>query len=214
MRHPDAMPASATNNPLPDGLVRLRLHVNLAVQYGILLAVVLGFLRMLTTGASDWDTRIAEWQRGATGGLVAGIFVSLIYGWIQWRAAVATRDRRLAADPTASPTVDPSVRARQTVLAPRSRAEILAGEAEAASVLGERAHVRKVDEAAGTIALSTSASGWSRGEAVKLTVGTEQGGSTPVTVSSRPRVWGMPTDGGANARNVESLATWLRDRAA
>jgi hypothetical protein len=209
MRHPDAMPAPATNNPLPDGLVRLRLHVNLAVQYGILFAVVLGFLRVLTTGASDWDAGIAEWQRGATGGLVAGIFVSLIYGWIQWRSAVATRDRRLAADPTASPTVDPSVRAKQEVLAPRSRAGILADAAGAASALGQ-AQVRNVDEAAGTITLSTPAAGWSRGEVVTLAVGAEQGGSTPVTVSSRPRVRGMPTDGGANARNVERLADWLR----
>jgi hypothetical protein len=212
MRHPDAMPASATNNPLPDGLVRLRMHVNLAVQYGLLFAIVLGLAQMLFSDAPDWPARVIVGERGGMGGLLAGIVVSLIVGYRQWRAAASARDRRLAADPTADPTVDPGVTAEQTVHVPLARAEVLRLGDEAASALG-RAHVRKTDEAEGTITLATGTSGWSWGEAVQLAVGPDDSGATSVRISSKPKRW-APIDGGANARNVERLATWLRDRAA
>jgi hypothetical protein len=205
------MPVPATNDSLPDGLVRLRMHVNLAVQFGLLFAVVLGLAQMLFADASDWAARVAEGERGAMGGLLAGIAVSLVVGYKHWRAAVVVRDRRLAADPTASPTVDPSVRAEQTVRVPLARAEMLSRGTEAANAL-HKGQVRAVDEAAGTITLATGSSGWSWGEAVVLAVGADDSGTTPVTVTSKPRAWAL-SDGGTNARNVEQVSAWLRDLA-
>jgi hypothetical protein len=206
------MPAAATNNPLPDSLVRLRLHVNLAVQYGILFAIALGLTQMLFSDSPDWPARLVAGERGAMGGLLAGIVVSLVAGHRQWRAAEATRDRRLAADPAASPTVDPGVTAEQVLRVPLTRAELLRLGDGAASALG-RAQVRKVDEAEGTITLTTGTSGWSWGETVQLAAGADESGATSVRITSKPKRW-TPTDGGANARNVECLATWLRDRGA
>lgn len=204
------MPTPETHHSIPDGLVRLRMHVNLAVQFGLLFAVVLGLAQTLFfTSATDWPGRIVDGERSALGGLLAGVAVSLIVGFQQWRAAAAIRDRRVAADPTASTTVDPGVSAEQTVRVPPARAEVLRRADEAAGALA-KARVTKVDESAGTITLTTGSSGWSWGETVVLTVGAEDdGGGTAVTIASKPRRW-APSDGGANARNVERLAEWLR----
>jgi hypothetical protein len=43
-----------------------------------------------------------------------------------------------------------------------------------------------------------------------LTAGTDDDGSTPVTITSRPLLRIAVIDGGRNAANVERIVTWLR----
>ncbi len=183
------------------------MHLNLGIGYGVLFALVLGLVQLLLAQGAD---PLVALRVGMVGGFFAGILVSVVVGFRQWRAAVTARDRRVAADPTASPTVDTGVRAEQTVRVPLSRAEVLHRAPEVAESLGN-ARVRAVDEAAGPVTPATTTTGWSWGERVVLTAGGEDGGHTTVTVASRPRVWGVFTDGGANAGNVERVAAWLRE---
>ena len=191
--------------PVPDRMVRLQMHLNLAIQYALLLGVVLSLTQLLLAPSAD---RIAALKGGFQGGLLAGIAVSVILGIQQWRAATAARDRRLAADPNASATVNPGVRVEQTVCVPLPRTEILRrGENLAQSV--DRARLKAVDEAAGKIILSTPTVAWGWGERIVLTVGTDEDGQTPVTITSKPAVWGPSIDFGRNARNVERIAAAL-----
>jgi len=195
--------------PVPDRLMRLQMHLNLAVQYALLLGVVLGLTQFLFTSSAD---RITALKGGVLAGVFAGIVVSVILGVRQWRAAVAARDRRLAADPNASPTVNPSVRIEQTVHVPLPRTEILRRRESLAQTL-DRGRFKAVDEGAGRIMLSTAtwASGW--GERVVLAVGADEGGRTPVTITSKPAFWGPSIDFGRNARNVARIAAGLDDAA-
>jgi hypothetical protein len=125
---------------------------------------------------------------------------------------VAARDRRLAADPNASPSVNPSVRVEQTVLVPLPRTEILRRGETLAQTL-DRGRFKTADEAAGTIVFSTPTWAWGWGERVVLAVGAEEGGRTPVTITSKPAIWGPSLDFGRNARNVERIAAGLSDAA-
>jgi len=191
--------------PVPDRVLRLQMHLNLAIQYALLLGVLLGLTQFLFTSSAD---RIGALKGGVTAGLFAGIVVSVILGIRQWRAAVAARDRRLAADPNASPTVNPSVRIEQTVRVPLPRTEILRRGESLAQTL-DRGRLKATDEDAGTIILSTAtwALGW--GERVVLTVGADEGGRAPVTITSKPALWGTSIDFGRNALNVERIAAAL-----
>ncbi|MBV9922500.1 MAG: hypothetical protein JOY78_16850, partial [Pseudonocardia sp.] len=110
------------STPVPDRVVRLQMHLNLAVQYALLFGAVLGVSQLLFASSPD---RIAALRGGFEGGLLAGVVVSVILGIRQWRAAVTARDRRLAADPSASTTVNPGVRVEQTVRVALARAELL-----------------------------------------------------------------------------------------
>ena len=195
--------------PVPDRILRLQMHLNLAIQYALLLGVVLGLTQFLFPSSAD---RITALKGGILAGLFAGIVVSVILGIRQWRAAVVARDRRLAADPNASPTVNPSVRIEQTVRVPLPRTEILrCGESLAQAL--DRGRFKAVDETAGRIVLATATSAWSWGERVVLAVGTDEGGRTPVTITSKPAFWGPSIDFGRNARNVELIAARLSDAA-
>ncbi len=197
------------SEPVPDRIVRLQMHLNLAIQYALLLGVVLGLTQFLFPSSAD---RITALKGGILAGLFAGIVVSVILGIRQWRAAVVARDRRLAADPNASPTVNPGVRIEQTVRVPLPRTEILrCGESLAHTL--DRGRFKAVDEAAGRIVLSTATSAWSWGERVVLAVGADEGGRTPVTITSKPALWGPAIDFGRNARNVERIAARLSDAA-
>jgi len=193
--------------PVPDRILRLQMHLNLAIQYALLLGVVLGLTQFLFTQSAD---RITALKGGVLAGLFGGIVVSVILGIRQWRAAVAARDRRLAADPNASPTVNPSVRIEQTVRVPLPRTEILSRGESLANTL-DRGRFKAVDEAAGRIILATATSAWTWGERVVLAVGADEGGRTPVTITSKPVVWGPSIDFGRNARNVERIAAALSD---
>ena len=198
------------STPVPDRLVRLQMHLNLAVQYALLFGVVLGLSQFLFASSTD---RIGALRGGFEGGLLAGVVVSVILGIRQWRAAVTARDRRLAADPNASAIVNPSVRVEQTLRVPLPRAELLRCGEDLARAM-DRWRLRTVDEAAGKILLSTSAGmgGW--GERIVLALGAEEDGRTPVTITSKPAVWGTSVDFGRNARNVEHVVTWLDNAAA
>ena len=196
--------------PVPDPIVRLQMHLNLAIQYALLLGAVLGLTQFLLAPSAD---RMAALKSGFQSGLIAGILVSVILGIRQWRAAVAARNRRLAADPNASATVNPGVRVEQTVRVPLSRTAILDRGESLAKTL-DRGRFKALDEAAGKIILSTSARGWGWGERVVLAVGVDQGGQTPVTITSKPAVWGPSIDFGRNARNVERIAAGLSNAAA
>ncbi len=193
--------------PVPDGLVRLQMHLNLAVRYALWFGVVLGLVQFLLSPSAD---RVAALQGGFQVGLLVGVVVSVVVGIPQWRAAAAARDRRLAADPDAPATVDPGVRVARTVRAPRPRTEILHRGEEWARVL-DRGRLEAVDETAGTLTLSTPVSGWSWGDRVVLAVGAEEAGRTAVTVTSRPAFRGPAIDFGRNARNVERIAAALAD---
>jgi hypothetical protein len=165
MRHPVAEPSrqpekAAMSAPVPDRILRLQMHLNLAIQYALLLGVVLGLTQFLFTSSAD---RITALKGGVLAGLFAGIVVSVVLGIQQWRAAVASRDRRLAADPNASPTVNPSVRIEQTMRVPLPRTEILRRGESLAQTL-DRGRFKAADEAAGRITLSTATWAWSWGE--------------------------------------------------
>jgi hypothetical protein len=194
---------------VPDGLVRLRLHLNLAVVNGILFAAVLALVNLLTAASGSGEQVMAV-ERGALGGLLIGIAFSVYYGIRQWRAAAEARDRRVAADPTASATVDTGVRAQQAVRVPLTRVEVLRRAADAVQVL-DRARVEARDDNA--VTLRTRATGWTWGDRVVVTAGDEDGDGTAVTITSRPVAWVATMDFGSNARNVERVAAWLRETA-
>lgn len=189
-----------------DRVVRLQMHLNLAIQYALMLGVVLGVSQYLLAPP---DGRIAALEGGVQGGVLAGIVVSLIVGVWQWRSAAAARDRRLAADPEASATVNPGVRVEQTVRVPLSRSEILR-RADSLAAAVDGGQVKAVDEAAGTIALATPIFAWGWGERIVITVAAGGAdGLTPVTIASRPAVWGPSIDFGRNGRNVERVVAAL-----
>jgi hypothetical protein len=200
---------ATTRDPDPDRGVRVRLFLRIAVFESLLFAVLLGITQAFTTDAVDWPDRLRAIGFGAVGGLVVGIVVSLFLTQQQWSAAVVARDRRLAADPTASPTPDTSVVVRRTVRVPLPHAEVVRRIPDAAAAL-DRRRVRASDAGAGTVALSTPMSLRSWGERVVIAAGPEEGGSTPVTITSRPQLRVTLVDGGRNADNVERLETWLR----
>lgn len=95
---------------------------------------------------------------------------------------------------------------------PLPRTEIIRCGESLAEIL-ERGRFKAVDEVAGRIILATPIFAWGWGERIVLSVGTDQSGQTPVTITSKPAVWGPSIDFGRNARNVERIAAGLSNAA-
>src|SRR4051794_39122958 len=181
-----------------DRTARRRLFLRICLFEGIVFAVMLGIAQAVSTGVTGWADGLRRWGFGALWGLVGGVAVGAFLGRGQWRSAVAARDRRLAADPTASPDPDPGVVIRRTVRVPLARAAVLDRLPDAATALPS-ARVRDVDVAGATVTLSVSFSMRTWGERIVLAAGDEDGGATPVTITSRPVLRGTLVDGGRNA---------------
>jgi hypothetical protein len=191
-----------------DRAARRRFFVRICLFDGVLFAVLLSIAQTVSAGVTGSADGLGRVGFGALWGLVVGVGVGAMLGWGQWRSAVAARDRRLAADPTASPDPDPGVVIRRTVRVPLARSEVLNRLPDAATILPS-AKVREVDDAAATVTLSVPFGMRTWGERIVLAVGDDEGGSTPVTITSRPVLRGTLVDGGRNAGIVEFLAAWL-----
>ena len=203
------MSLPSTPDPGTSNHARLRMHLLIFIEQAVRFAVLLTIVQLVFHG---YD-RSMFWTLGPAA-LIVGVVMSVILGNRQWRAALATRHRRIA-DGEADRPVDVGTSSTSTVEVAATPADVLSRAAEAAAAV-HRARVTSVDPAAGTIALTVPIS-WSSG-GLRVLIATDPI-STAVTVSSRPApgsflFGGSIFDNGHNAQTVDLLVAWLRSLAA
>ncbi len=205
-----------TPGPVPTGPVfdqdhhtRLRMYLVICIRQTAWFAVLLTIMQLFYHGY-DGSFPLSV----ALPALVAGIVTSMILGNRQWRAGLATRERRLADGEAAAP-VEVSTHSTRTVEIGRSPSALWDRAPSAAAVADHRATVTSVDPTAGTIALKVPISWTSWGRKVLITVHPTESTRTAVTVTSHPGsgsiLYGGTLDNGQNAQTVDRLVTWLRE---